>query len=566
MRSELNMLFWLQWKLTRSLFRSRRTTDRLRVLGWLSRALMLLFTVPVFVLMGAGLAVGLILLTPAAAYEVAMLANVGMFFLWLLLPASYNSQLIERFEMSRLFAYPVRFSSIVVGSTLMSLLTMTGLATLPILVGEIVGLAWHQPLALPLFLAGALPVYAVLALSGRIMDDFFDLVAGDRRLRALVLSLFSLPFILCWAGQYVVQLATDNYQRLPLVTQIPLLQGLEALGTASNPSEFLEILRPSRLLVWLPPGWGTAGMGLAVVGPTLGSEWGRQLLFLGASVASVALLLWVHAGITRRLIKGAALHVGTQRVRTRRWRLVLFGAPTFWALVHKDWTYLWRSPMPRRLIFSAAISMLAMAVPLWSKPSSSLSKVLPLIVSAFGITIVSMVVNMGMTANYFGVMDREGFGTLALSPPDRRQIILSANLVALLFVGVQYLVLLLGVAILTRAWMVLPLGLYLGLCMQAGGSPAYNLAAIMGPYRAQLRSVGGRQRGNLWGMLAWAVSAAPVLALIVLPYIFWRPGLWITLPVGAAYSVGLYLLTLKPLTAMLQRREYDIFEAVTVED
>ena len=129
MWSDLRTLFWLQFKLTRAIFRGRWMGDRLRALGLLARLVSFVFSLPVFVLMGAALAIGLILLPPRAAYELAMLVNVGVLFFWLLLPASYNSQTIERFEMSRLFAYPVRFRSIVVGSVLISLLTMTGLWT-----------------------------------------------------------------------------------------------------------------------------------------------------------------------------------------------------------------------------------------------------------------------------------------------------------------------------------------------------------------------------------------------------------------------------------------------------
>ena len=169
MRSELQTLFWLQWKLTRSMFRGRRVADRLRLLMLLSRLAMFLFSIPTSVLIGCGLAVGMILLSPEAAHELATLTNVCIFFIWLSLPASYNSQLAERFEMSRLFAYPIRFRSIVVGSTLMSLLTITGMWTALILLGEIVGMAWHQPLALPLILIGAVPTFALLVLTGRIM-------------------------------------------------------------------------------------------------------------------------------------------------------------------------------------------------------------------------------------------------------------------------------------------------------------------------------------------------------------------------------------------------------------
>jgi hypothetical protein len=179
---------------------------------------------------------------------------------------------------------------------------------------------------------------------------------------------------------------------------------------------------------------------------------------------------------------------------------------------------------------------------------------------------VSMIVNLSMTANYFGTMDREGFATLAFSALGRGHVILSANLSTALYAGLLYLMFSLGIALLANSWVVLPLGLYLGLCLQVGGAPAYNLAAIIGPYRAQLKFRGGRQRGNLWGLLAWIVSAPPVLAMIALPYIFWKPGLALTLPLGAIYSLGLYALTLKPLARLLQRREHAILEAVTAQE
>ena len=562
MWSDLKTLFWLQWKLTSSMFRSRRTGDRLRVLGLLFRVLSLVFSLPLVVSMGIGLAVGLILLPPRAAYEVAMIANTFLFFVWLVLPASYNSQLIERFEMSRLFPYPIRFRSIVVGSTLMALLTPTGLWTVPLILGEVVGLAWHRPLAFPLILLGALPAFALLVLSGRIMDDFFDLVAGDRRLRALVLTILSLPFMLCWLGQYAVQYATENYSALPQIVQVPLAEDLARLSEASGLGEILEILRLSRLLTWLPPGWVTAGMGLVVRG-----DWGQALLFLLLSTALVALLLRVHAGITRRLMAGAALSVGTERVRSRRW--LLPGPPTLWALFRKDWIYLWRSPIPRRLIFSSLIMVIAMLFPLRSMTQEGalrdLGAALPLIASAFVITLTGMAINMGLTANYFGSIDREGFGTLALAAQDRRFVILSGNLAVLLYAGLQYLLIALVTTLLTNSWAVLPLGLVLGLCLQVGSTPAYNLAAIIGPYRTQLKFSRGRQRGNVWGMLAWLVSAPPVLALVLLPYVFWKPGLVLTLPLAAIYSLGLYALTLGPLARLLLRRESSILEAVTAQ-
>ncbi|MBN1579535.1 MAG: hypothetical protein JXA89_02445 [Anaerolineae bacterium] len=575
-RQELKTLFWLQFKLTLSMFRSRHAGERIRALLFLYKLLTFVFTIPLFVAMGIGFAVASVLfLSAQATYEAAILANNLMFFMWLLLPASYSSQLIERFEMSRLFVHPIRFRSIVVGSILVSTLTMTGVWSVCILLGEVIGLAWHQPLALPLILIGALPTLATLVLTGRIMDDLFDLIAGDRRLRGLMLALMTVPFMFCWIGQVIVQNASENFTDVTLLERFVSRQELQRLGTADSPNAYLEILRPSRLLIWLPSSWPTAGMALASTG-----QWGRAFAFLAGSTALVAALLWLHAVVTGRLMRGAALSIGVARVRDAtlrdaplrgagvhigRARLRLPGSPAFWTLFHKNWRYLWRSPGPRRVLFSTSIATLAIFVPLITDPPRIMHELIPLGLGALIVTMVGMTLNMAMTSNQFGIIDREGFGTLAFSSLDRRQFILSSNLLMLLLVEVLYLPTLSVIALITGYWLVVPLGLYLGLCMQIGGSPAYNLAAIVGPYRAQLKFK-GRQRGSLWGMLAWAISAAPVLALIVLPYIYWKPGWAFTLPLGLVYSVGLYALTLKPLAKLLQRREHAILQAVTAQE
>jgi hypothetical protein len=251
---ELKALLWLQWLLTRSMLRTHRVEDRLQAVRLLSRLAMLVMILPLFLLMGLALAVGLAMLPPVAARELAMITNVLLFGTWLLLPATYNSQLIERFDISQLFVHPIAFRTVVVGTALVSSLTMTGVWTVPLLVGEIAGLAWHQPLALPTIALGAVPVFALLVLTGRIMEDLFDLVAGDRRLRALALALLSLPFVFCWLGQMIVQQMTQETGQLPAFVQVPGLEELARIDQAKTPIDFvnrfgafLEALRPSRL-------------------------------------------------------------------------------------------------------------------------------------------------------------------------------------------------------------------------------------------------------------------------------------------------------------------------------
>lgn len=561
MIAELKTLLWLQWKLTVAMFRRCDAQGLAYLAQVLALLLQLFFTLPFFVLMGIGLAIILVLVSPQAAYEVVLIVNVFLGFFWLLLPFFYNGQVIERFEISRLFVYPIRFRSIVIGSTLVSMLTMVGLWTLPIILGEVVGLAWHAPLALPLILLGAIPTFLLLVLSGRIMEDLFDLVVGDRRLRALLISLLALPFMLLSFSQYIIQFATDNYQRVPgFLQRLISEQMIAQLRAATSASQVLEIIRPSRVLGWLPIGWATNAMGLATTG-----AWGRALFFLVISVAFTGTLFAIHATITRRLMSGAALRLGTERVRSTQWRWNLPGPPGFWAAFQKDWIYLFRSPLLRRMLLSLLFPLFSIIVTSRAFQSAG-SETSGIVVLVLGIAavLVPSILNIGITANYFGAIDREGFATLALSPLDRRYLLLSWNLLMFLLVVVASLALMAVVGILTRLWVVIPLGFYLALCQQLSATPAYNLAAIVGPYRTQLEFQ-GRQRGTAWALLGFAAQG-PVMVLILLPYALWKPALIVTLPLAGLYSAAIYIVTLQPLARLLQRREYDILRAVARED
>jgi hypothetical protein len=566
---DLGTLFWLQWLLTRSMFRTRRVGDRLQAVRLLSRGLVVVFTLPLFASLGVALALLLAALPPGAAGELAMVINVLLFAVWLLLPASYNSQLVERFEMSRLFAHPIRFVTIVTGTTLMSMLTVTGMWTVPLLAGEIAGLAWHRPLLLPLVALGALPVFALLVLTGRIMEDLFDLVAGDRRLRAVALALLSLPFLFCWLGQIVVQQAAERPGQLPPFLQVPELDELERLGEAESLAQFvnrvgvlLEAVQPSRWLVWTPPGWVTAGMT-----SILHARWWQAAAIYPGSLATVGLLLTLHAVVTGQLMAGAALRTGPERVRGRQPTLRLPGPAALWALLRKDWRYLRRSPVPRRVLFSSLMMVVAAALPLGGFRQRDVAQgyrdLAPLLAFLLAATLNSMSTNMTLTSNYFGTVDRDGFSSLALSPVDRRYVLASSTLTVSAFVLAVDLVLAVTISALSGRWAVLPLGMLYGLCAQLSISPLCSLVAILAPFRAELRFSTGHRRGNLWGMLAWAISAAPVLVMVVLPYLFWRQGWLLTLPLAVLYSVLLYALTLRPLSRLLARHEHAILEVVS---
>jgi hypothetical protein len=565
MIEDLRTLVWLQARLTLSIFRTGDAADRFRGVALILRVLFALISAPAAIAVGIVTAILLARLPAAAAYEMVVIINTVMLGLWLLLPASASSQLVERFDIATLFIHPIAFRSIVVGSTLMALLTLTGLWTLPILLGEIVGLTWHQPTALPLVLLGALPTGALVVLAGRIMEDLFDLMADDRRLRGLLIGLLMLPFIACSFGQYVIQFATDNYTNFQ---RVPILRGLESAFEAGDFSEGLVALAPSRILQWLPTGWGSAAMGLAVRG-----DWLQAILFLLLALVGVTGLLWLHAGVTRRLMAGTSLRLASQSVQRGRWlfrtQRLPMPAPLH-SLLAKDRLAFRRNPYFRRLLFSSLAVAASTIIPvLGIRQATDLDAVtqawLPTGFAAFGVIMVNMTVNMGLTANYFGVVDREGFVMLSLAPVPPAYIVLSANLTTLAYGLPQYLILAIAGAALAGDPLAMPALLMMAVCLHIGGAPAYNLAATLAPYRAQL-TMGGRQRGSLWGMLAWLISATPITLLIALPYALWRPGLLITAPLALGLSCSLYALTLQPLGALLNRRRHAILEALSSDD
>lgn len=565
MLADVKTLLWLQGRLVRSMFRSRR----LHVWAQLGRVLLMLLllamTLPLFFGMGLALGWGVTRLSPDGALELLLIVNSAMLFFWLLLPASYNSEIMERFELSRLFVHPVRFPSLVTGSIVVSLLSYTGLWSLLILLGEIAGLAWHKPLALPLILVGAVPTFAILVLGGRLMDDLLDLVADDRRLRGLLLFLTSMPLMLIIFGNYYIQVLVTNPDTLlrvlePWVGDMPSVEGL-AVSQAID--LILTHLRPSRLLLWLPPGWGTAAMAAPVTG-----QWATGLGFLVLSLAFSGLLLWIHAAVTRRMMQGAALRIGTERVRSRRWRRQMPGPAAFWALWSKDWYYLRRSPITPRALLSTPIIAVAFGFGLWQMssilpPESPFRAAIPLLAGA----LVLVSANLGtstLAADYLGTIDREGLASLLLTPVDRRLVLLSSTAVTLLLGMAQSLVLLVAVAIFTGSWIVLPWGLYFALCLHFGTMPLYHLSSILAPYRAPLQAWGGKG-GNMGVFIAWTVGTPPIVALFVLPALLWPPAQIVTLPLAAVYAFGLYALTLKPIATLMDRRTHQILEAITEE-
>jgi len=562
-RAEIRTLLWLQWRLTLSLFRSRRPDILARLGRLLLGVFMLLFSLPAFAGMAAGLGFLLAMLSPAAALELVVLVNAGLLLLWLVLPASYNSSIVERFEVSRLLIHPVSHLGLVVGSSLVSLTDVFGVMTVLMVVGQVAGLAWHAPLAVPLLAAAALVLTAVLLFSGRIMEDVYDLVAGDRRLRAAMLFVLSLPLLIPVFGNLFLQLTAQEYSSLrewlaPLIA----LPDLSGLSFVESTEALLFAFRPSRLLFWLPTTWASGALAYPVLG-----RWGAAVALLVLALAAGLGLLWWHSRLVARLMQGAGIRLRTQRVRSERWQRNWPGPPQLWALLLKDWICLRRSPATAQALAMSPLVALGLGVvPVvlvrgLAAPDSGWHQTLPILVAVL-LTVAANLALTSISSNYFGTVDRDGLATLLLSPVDRRYVLISGNLAALVLAMALSLLFLLPVALLSGMWVVIVGGLVLALLLNVSAAPLYTLVGILGARRQNVENW-NQDTGNLWTLLAWPFAIAPALLLVVVPYLLWRPALLVTLPLAVVYAVGLNLLTLRPLARLLDRRAGQIVQAVS---
>ena len=563
MRAEIRTLLWLQWRLTLSLFRSRRPDMLARLGRLLLGVFFVLFSLPAFAGAAAGLGFLLAMLSPSAALELVTLVNAGLLLLWLVLPASYDSNIVERLDLSRLLIHPVSHVGLVLGSSLTSLTDVFGVMTVLVVAGEVAGLAWHAPVALPLMVASAPILIAVLLFSGRIMEDVYDLVAGDRRLRAAMLFILSLPVLVPVFGNLFLQLTAQEYGSVrEWLTPLIALPDLEGLSVVEGAEALLFALRPSRLLFWLPTTWASGALAYPVLG-----RWGAAVALLVLALAAGLGLLWWHSRLVARLMQGAGIRLRTQRVRSERWQRNWPGPPQLWALLLKDWICLRRSPATAQALAMSPLVALGLGVvPVvlvrgLAAPDSGWHQTLPILVAVL-LTVAANLALTSISSNYFGTVDRDGLATLLLSPVDRRYVLISGNLAALVLAMGLSLLFLLPVALLSGMWVVIVGGLVLALLLNVSAAPLYTLVGILGARRQNVENW-NQDTGNLWTLLAWPFAIAPALLLVVVPYLLWRPALLVTLPLAVVYAVGLNLLTLRPLARLLDRRAGQIVQAVS---
>lgn len=404
MTSDLRTLLWLQRRLLRNALRRGSAQDTGRLVGVAVLGLLML---PVIVVFSAGMAVGLRFADADLTATIVAAVFSLLLLMWLLTPAS-SQQLTEPLDLPKLFAQPIGFRSMVVGSLLVNGASLAALATGVFLIAAIAGAtrALWQPL--PMLIPALLFLLALIVLKA-LIDDILGLAAEDRRLRLIfiLISLLPVVFIIYFQVSFQAGFITNDAPPDPLA----LLKRLDSL----------------RWLSLLPSGW----LAQALLGVRQ-AAWERWLAWNLALLALIGAGLVLHVRLMRQLYFGNLFRMAVRQkaptaaaLRPAR-RLPLLSAPvsaSLLALLRKDWLNFIRSPMTARLFFLPIL--LAVMAYFLSFPAAP-AWALGLGIGGFAAFMVTMQMH-----NQICTYDHVGVGALALSPAPRRLALLSYALLNL---------------------------------------------------------------------------------------------------------------------------------------
>jgi hypothetical protein len=395
------------------------------------------------------------------------------------------------------------------------------------------GLLSVLPIAISalLFLAATLVIKALI-------DDVFDLIAEDRRLRMLALVIALLPVIVLVGGQFYFQSSVIGFNG----------EQVQGINSVADLNRFIVDTNLSRYLIWQPGGWIARAAAAAAQG-----AYGSWLLWTGALLAFVLVGYAVHYGLLRRLFFGELVRVrarqraSDERVRAAGPRLPLVAAQTsqaFWGLLRADWAGFIRNPYTIRMAIAPVI--LGMMAVVFGSTMPGPPAFFAALIGAMAV----LVLTMSYAHNIFGILDSPGLGSVLMAPVHLRLLLLSHNLlltaaVVALAIGVGLLV-----GLINRDWQGLLALVGAALLVQFPMLSVCNLTSVYMPYKIDLEK--GRAAANesrtsfiaVFGVMAGAfVLTAPTVILVLVP---WQLLGWPLLPgvvAAALYEAVVYALT-----------------------
>ncbi len=531
MWTEIRHLLWLQGRLMRSSLRSGNRQDVLRTI---SVGLLMLLLIPGIIGFNALLVWIYRVLDPVASAEVAALVLSFLILSWLISPAS-NQQLVEPFDLPRLFQHPISLAGLIAGSLAVNTLSLGFLSTLPFALALIAGFPRSFFAILPISLSSLLFLAGMIIFKS-LMDDVLDLIAEDRRLRMLAVLLALVPVLFIFGGQLYFQASFMPGGAEPNLN----------IRTLADLNRFIIDVRPSQYLIWQPGGWIARAVGAAATG-----DYRAWLGWSGVLLAFVGAGLLLHQAMLRRLYFGELLRfrvsgqTGGDKVGADGWRLPIVSARTshaFWGLLRADWRSFNRNPFTVRMaIVPVMLGLMSIFFGRTMPGPPVLSSV-----TVAGFTV--MVLTLAYGHNVFGVMDNPGLTTVLLAPVRPRLLLLSHNILLTATVLVLAAIAGLLVAGLNRDWLALPAALGATLGLQLPMLATCNLTSVFLPYKVDLergRAAANETRTSMIAVFAVMggafLLAAPAALSVILPILFLPAFLPPGILIAAVYSIAVYV-------------------------
>jgi hypothetical protein len=246
------------------------------------------------------------------------------------------------------------------------------------------------------------------------------------------------------------------------------------------------------------------------------------------------------------------------------------------AIAGKEIRYLFRETYFKMMLANVAL-FLGMGILMFLLPHYSGSE--DWLDVGIGVWVVTSYVFMGECQVLFNIFGNESTAaaTLFLFPGSRREILVGKSVVTL---GAILLVNVVVVAILCAfigsyhlfgpvlAWV------ELATLVSAGAGNVISvlapLATVRRGWRLQQPSPGrGCGYGLLYALVFGIVLglSLPVLAAALIPS-YWAGAAWfaLTIPLAAAYAVGIYMLSLRVAGPLLREREFDVIRSLTQQE
>jgi ABC-2 type transport system permease protein len=442
---------------------------------------------------------------------------LALFLGWLLLPLlSFGGD--GSLDPARLVLLPLRPGQLMGGLFLAGCVGIAPLCTLVALAGGVVGFAPLGP-GLPLAVGAVLVQFALCLVGSRALLTVLSRQLRSRRARDLGIVLVSLTGV---AVSLAVQVGARMAARFERVD--------------------VEALRPlGRVVGWLPP--GLAARALVDAGR------GRLLAAAAELLAAVVVVLLLGWWWWRSLDHVLVTAEPPARVRSRpaaglvpRLARPLLPADRRGAVAAKELRYMARHPRLRVAWLTSGLLCVALVVVVglndWNHPAL----VLVALAVAFLVSQNSL--------NQFG-WDGPAYWTNAVSGADPRGDLAGRNLAAMLAGLATTAVLAVALAAVTGGWLYVPVALCVSAGVLAVALGVADVVSVRFPYpvpevTSNLWAVQGTGQGCLVGlvqMVAFAVEGAlllPLLALVGIGVLAWRPALAIACPTAVLYGLAVW--------------------------